>query len=221
MLVPGEKIPSITLSTLAGEVTLPDTIDSEWYLLIVYRGLHCSVCARYIAALRDQLPRLQELGVKVLATSADSKQRALQARDEWELANVPLGYGLDIDTGKTLGLYRSVQRKPVEPEWFFEPGLYLLDTEGVLTFVSLQNMPFGRTPLDELTSWIERIVEMQIPPRGTGGYPGPEKAGQGTSERLCPVASEVRSGRQQSAQSKLLISLVRRLRISCLQLNPS
>ncbi|MCY4427924.1 MAG: redoxin domain-containing protein [Halieaceae bacterium] len=168
---PGDVIPDLALQKIGGgSWQLPADCHTDFTLLVVYRGLHCSVCSRYLAELTDHMPALVELGVTVIATSADTEEKASKAWREWTGERVPMGYGLDEDVGRALGLFLSSARKAVEPDRFFEPGLYLVKKDGGLLFVSLQNMPFGRTPIQDLVEWIPKIVANGIPPRGTQRY---------------------------------------------------
>ncbi len=171
MIQPGEKFPSVSLKNVAGgEWNLPQDCRAAFTLLVVYRGVHCSVCARYLSEIAEHLEALEAMNVEVITTSGDTREKGLQAQAEWSGGKLATGYGLDEATAKLLGLYLSSARKPVEPERFFEPGLYLITADGTLLFVSLQNMPFGRTPIQDLLDWIPKVLENNIPPRGTMRY---------------------------------------------------
>jgi len=171
MTHPGEKFPQINLNLVDGdERQLPADCRQSFTLFLVYRGLHCSVCAAYLKEFSECLGELKTLGVEVIAASSDTQEKAIQARHLWTGEKIQFAYDLTKEQGKELGLYRSVARKSVEPNEFFEPGMYIILKSGVLLYLSLQNMPFGRMSVQELLTWIPKIEKNQIPPRGTLHY---------------------------------------------------
>jgi len=139
-------------------------------LLVVYRGVHCGVCKHYLQTLTTQLQAFLDIDVDVIAVSSDTQNKAKRAQQEWQLGNMMVGYGLSIRDGQRLGLFVSNARKDSEPQTFFEPGLYLTTKTGELLFVSIQNMPFGRTQTADLLHWVPKLIELEIPPRGTASY---------------------------------------------------
>lgn len=48
----------------------------RWTMLVVYRGKHDPVSRNYLVALQQILGDLEELGVELLAVSADPRERA-------------------------------------------------------------------------------------------------------------------------------------------------
>lgn len=168
---PGERFPSLTLRNAdGGKWTLPDDCSAKMTMLVVYRGLHCGICKSYLAELGAHLHELQKLGVEVIAASADPRDKAKEAQQSWTDGKVPFGYGLDESAGRRLRLFLTAKRKEGEPDRFFEPGLYLITEDGVALFVAVQNMPFGRPGIAEITSRIGWVLENGIPPRGTVRY---------------------------------------------------
>lgn len=171
MIHPGSRFPTIHLPLLSGlGLELPKDIDSAFTLLIVYRGVQCSICRGYLRDVAEHLPDFAKLDTRVLVTSAESAERATRAQSEWTNNEIPFSYGLSPASGKKLRLFRSLARKDTEPTEFFEPGLFLLNARGEVLFISVQSMPFGRPPIAELLSWIERIRDNGIPARGTLEY---------------------------------------------------
>lgn len=171
MIHPGERFPDISIATVDGSPRqLPMDLGSDYTLLVVYRGLQCGVCEAYLREFSEQLDAFKALGVDIIAASAEGEDRVREARDAWTGARLNFGHSLDRDVGRTLRLFRSSARKATEPGEFFEPGLYLLDWEGRLLFVSIQNMPFGRPPVPVLLEWIRKIRDNGIPARGAVHY---------------------------------------------------
>ncbi|MEO1080172.1 MAG: redoxin domain-containing protein [Pseudomonadota bacterium] len=171
MIHPGRRFPSIRLHMLDGTAfELPADVDSAFTLLIVYRGVQCSICQTYLREATARLSDFSELDTRILVTSAESAERAGRAQSEWTNDRILFGYGLDAGSGRQLRLFRSSARKDTEPDEFFEPALFLLNADGELLFASIQSMPFGRPSIGELLRWIERIRDNAIPARGTVEY---------------------------------------------------
>ena len=72
-------------------------------MIVVYRGLHCPICKTYLGGLEAKLPEFAKRGVNVIAISTDGQERAGQAKAEWGLTNLRVGYGLPIETAREIG----------------------------------------------------------------------------------------------------------------------
>ena len=48
----------------------------KWQLIVVYRGKHCPVSRNYLASLQQIIYELDDLGVEVLAVTADGREKA-------------------------------------------------------------------------------------------------------------------------------------------------
>jgi peroxiredoxin len=138
-----------------------------WQVLFVYRGLHCPICKGYLGKIKQRLEKFAELGIEVAAVSADSEAQARQTA-ETTAPTFPLLYGLDLPTMRTLGLYISEPRSPEETDHRFpEPGLFVINPDGVLQIVDVSNAPFVRPDLDVLLSGLKFVIDNDYPVRGT------------------------------------------------------
>lgn len=145
----GALFPNMTVSRLGGgEVTLGNpAAPYDWQLVIVYRGKHCPLCTRFLGELNESLPALNELGVDLVAVSADPEQKATDQIKPLGL-NYSIGYDLSIAQMKQLGLYISNPRSPEENDRpFAEPGLFAINDAGMLQMVDISNAPFLRPHL--------------------------------------------------------------------------
>lgn len=167
----GVTFPSIILPTLAGEqVELGAPRDGyDWKLVLVYRGMHCPICTSYLQELNAVLPRFHQLGVDVIAVSADTEARA-----QIQMARVnpefPVAYDMSIEQMETLGLYISKPRSEQESNRpFSEPGLFVINHEGKTQLVDIANAPFLRPSLEGLAGGISFIRNPgnHYPIRGT------------------------------------------------------
>ena len=103
--------------------------------------------------------------------SSDVEERARQAKDEWGLANLTVGYGLDLDVARRWGLYISMSRGMTsagieEPALFSEPGLFLVRPDGTLYFASVQTMPFARPAFGDILKALDFVIAKDYPARG-------------------------------------------------------
>jgi peroxiredoxin len=65
---PGANFPSIAVPTIAGEsVTLGQPSGDQSQLIVVYRGLHCPICKKYIGQLNGMKPDFDAMGVEIVA----------------------------------------------------------------------------------------------------------------------------------------------------------
>ncbi|MDD9738711.1 MAG: peroxiredoxin-like family protein [Marinovum algicola] len=150
-----------------GTITLGRPETADWQLVLIYRGLHCPICKQYLTDLEPRLSEFAELGIEVVAVSADPEAKARKFRADQGLS-VPIGCDLSIEQMKTLGLYISDPRSPEETDRpFSEPGLFLINPQGNLHMVDISNAPFLRPDLEKLPSRIKFVLEKDYPIRGT------------------------------------------------------
>jgi len=163
---PGAPMPTFRVRDVSGEELDIGRADN-WELVVVYRGKHCPLCNRYLSTLNRLLDDFQSLGIKVVALSADSREKAeSQATEEsWRF---PIGYDLTIDQMRILGLYISAPRSPKETDRpFSEPGLFLINPQGQLHIVDVSNAPFARPDLQTLLDGLRFLLANDYPVRGT------------------------------------------------------
>jgi peroxiredoxin len=166
-LKPGEAVPPLEVPLLGGgKFKLEDRTPQHFSLLMFYRGLHCIVCKGYVKDLDNHAAAFQSHGVDVTAISADPLERAAQAKQDWNLKNVPIGYSLPIEMARSWGLYVSKAARSHENKTFVEPGMFLIRPDRTLYASIIGSMPFARPGLNELLRATEFIVRKGYPVRG-------------------------------------------------------
>ena len=172
-LAAGQSFPTINVTTREGataQLGKPrrDT-GTDWQMVVVYRGRHCPLCTKYLNQLATFKDELQNIGVDIIAVSADSQAQLEEHMTQLEL-NYPIAYGLTEQQMKDLGVYISLPRSAQETDHnFAEPGLFVVNNEGNLHVVDMSNNPFVRPELASLVSglrWI-RDPANHYPIRGT------------------------------------------------------
>lgn len=167
----GGIFPNILVQTLEGKsITLGKPEERyDWKMVVVYRGKHCPLCTRYLNELETLVEKYRNIGIDVIAVSADSE---IQARQHIEALNIsyPLAYGLSVEQMQTLGLYISNPRSAQETDHpFAEPGLFVINDKGQVQVLDISNGPFARPDLGILLSGLAFILNPvnNYPIRGT------------------------------------------------------
>lgn len=165
-LHPGEAMPELTVAKLGGG-TIQIGGKGRWQLVVVYRGKHCPLCKPYLQKLESLKDEYAKLSTEVVALSADPQEKAAADIDELKIT-VPVGYGLSLDQMRTLGLYISNPRDASETDRpFSEPGVFLVNPDGVLQAVDRSNAPWLRPDLAMIIRGITTVQTRFPQIRGT------------------------------------------------------
>jgi peroxiredoxin len=177
MLIPRQHVPALAVKTVAhGDFDLSANLPERFTLLTFYRGLHCPICAKYLMELERLVPEFEKRGVRTIALSSDTQDRAAAMADKIHAARLPIGYGLTLESARAWGLYISESRGKTsigidEPARFSEPGVFLVRPDGTLYYGAVQTMPFARPNFSDLVGAIDFAVANDYPARGE--YTGP------------------------------------------------
>ncbi len=164
----GQRLPEIAIAQLDGrQLRLGTPVDEhDWQMVVVYRGKHCPICKTYLTELERVAPEFAKAGIGVVAISSDPEDRARSFTDEIGVS-FPVGYDLTVDQMQKLGLYVSEPRSPKETDRpFAEPGLFVINDEGLLYVVDISNAPFSRPDLAGLAKGLKFIRDNDYPIRG-------------------------------------------------------
>jgi len=167
MLIPNQQVPDVSFTLLnEGLCHVSDFHDGRLLVLVLFRGYHCPICRTYLPQLDRLLPEYLELGVEVAALSMETAERTEKIRDEWQIRNLSLGFGLPEADARALGLYLSRGTTTEEPALYNEPALYLILPDRTLYASSVQTMPFVRPDMEELLGALKYILTAGYPARG-------------------------------------------------------
>ena len=170
---PGQPVPALDIELVGGERwSLAAQEPALFSMLVFYRGLHCPICKPYLRDLDRKLGDFSALGVTAVAISTDTQERASQAKADWGIGSLPIGYGVSIETARAWGLFisNSIGKTSIgieEPALFGEPGLFLVRPDGTLFASIVQTMPFARPSFDQVLQSLNVIKERNYPARGT------------------------------------------------------
>jgi peroxiredoxin len=169
---PRQPVPGLEFDTLdGGRWSLAAQKPQNFTMVVVYRGLHCPVCRRYTSELNGMIDDFTKRGVSTVITSTDPKDRAEQAKTQWGLPKLTIGYGVSIEKAREWGLYISTSRGVTsagveEPPLFAEPGLFLVKPDRTLYWASISTMPFARPHFNEIAQAIDFALSKNYPARG-------------------------------------------------------
>ncbi len=172
MIKPRQAVPELKVATLDGGTwSLSEQSPENFTMVVFYRGLHCPICGRYLRDLDRKIRDFAERGVEVIMISTDTEERARQAKADWKLENIAIGYGLDLDAARAWGLYVSggIGKTSIgveEPALFNEPGLFMVRPDGTLYFGTVQTMPFARPNFGEILQALDFVLAKNYPARG-------------------------------------------------------
>lgn len=166
---PGADFPHIALPTIAGEsVTLGQPSSDQSQLIVVYRGLHCPICKKYLGQLNGMKADFEAMGVEIVAVSTDPEDKAGKFAAEVHL-DITVAYDLSIEQARKLGLFISTPLSDQETDApFAEPGVFFVRSDGSLHFSDVASAPFCRPDLEMIKKGVGYISEKGYPPRGTG-----------------------------------------------------
>lgn len=170
--MPRQIVPALSLPLVGGGTwTLAEQQARHFTMIAFYRGLHCPICKTYLGELNALAADFESRGVGFVAVSSDGAERAAQAKESWNLARVPVAYGLSIEKAREWGLYVSAGRGKTsagveEPALFSEPGLFFVRPDGTLFFAAVQTMPFARPHFKDLLPALDFVIKNNYPARG-------------------------------------------------------
>ena len=170
-LRPGCEFPTLTVYDHAAEpvdISKP-TGDADWQMVVVFRGSHCPKCTEFLNKLAGFRKRLLDVGIDIAAVSADRREQMDGYLSQLEV-NFPFYCGLTIEQAQDLGLYVSEPAPWKDSDHDFpEPGLFVINSDGLLQIADISNSPFARPDLEVLVSGLEwmRNPKINYPIRGT------------------------------------------------------
>ncbi|MFT7058024.1 MAG: peroxiredoxin [Pseudorhodobacter sp.] len=172
MLLPRQKTPDLSLPLLGGgQFDLGADAGERGTVVTFYRGLHCPICATYLKELARLTPEFAKRGVKTIAISSDGEERTQAMADKVDASALRFAHSLSLTKAREWGLYISTSRGLTsigieEPALFSEPGLFLVNADQTLYYMSVQTMPFVRPHFSELLAGLDFVIDKNYPARG-------------------------------------------------------
>lgn len=171
-LLPRHPVPALNLALVeGGRYVLGASPGERFDLIVFYRGLHCPLCAKYLLELERLSGEFASRGVKIVAVSSDTEERAIEMAQKVQAKGVKFAYGLSLKSARQWGLYISTSRGKTsigieEPALFSEPGVFIVRPDGTLYYGAVQTMPFARPGFQDLLGAIDFAIAKDYPARG-------------------------------------------------------
>lgn len=172
MLMPRQAVPDLSVPLLGGSTfDLASDGNARGTVVCFYRGLHCPLCATYLTEFEKLAGDFAERGVGTVAISSDGQERAQGMADKIGAQTLRFGYDMTLAKAREWGLYISTSRGTTsigieEPALFAEPGLFMINPDNTLYYMSVQTMPFVRPHFKELLGALDFAIANNYPARG-------------------------------------------------------
>ena len=161
MLMPRQKTPNLTVPLAGGgQFDLASEGSERGTVICVYRGLHCPLCATYLTELEKLTPEFNARGVGTVGISTDPQDRAEDMVTKIDAKHLRIGYDLPLQDARDWGLYISTSKGASSI------GLFLVQPDRSLYYMSVQTMPFVRPHFSELLSAVDGAMKSGYPARG-------------------------------------------------------
>ena len=111
----GDIFPTLTLDTvLDGTLSVTHHLAGHYGVVLMYRGSWCPYCSAQLSAFARAKPKLDELGIRVVALSVDNNSEAATLVEKHRL-NFPVGYRADADRISAATGWPVVSELPKSP----------------------------------------------------------------------------------------------------------
>ena len=156
MLTLRQGVPALQVPTLHhGHFSLHDEKPQHFTHVVFYRGLHCPICLKYLLDLGRLQPEFEKRGIRVVALSSDTQERAQVMAGKLNASGLRIGCGLTPGSAREWGLSISTSRGLTsigieEPALFSELGVFIVRAHSTLYYAAVQTMPFAPPHFDEL-----------------------------------------------------------------------
>ena len=149
----GDAFPVLDIAAVGGgTISLPTDVAGSFGVVLVYRGSWCPYCNAQLTSFGRAADTWSELGVKVVALSADAEPAATAFVDKHALG-FPVGYGVDVDKVATaLGTYTN------DDPPFLQSSGFLLDPDGKVLLASYSSGAIGRLTADDVAGLFRYLI---------------------------------------------------------------
>jgi peroxiredoxin len=105
-LMPGGPVPDLEVALAGGGTwNLSDQTPATFTVVEVYRGRHCPRCKLHLLDMDHKVARYAERGCTSIVISTDPQDRAEKSVSEWDIHQLPIGYGMTTDQARLGPVY--------------------------------------------------------------------------------------------------------------------
>jgi peroxiredoxin len=152
LLSNGDSFPALTIETVDGShLALPEALRGAFGVVLIYRGAWCPYCNAQLAGFARAAASFDELGIKVVALSADDRGAAGALAEKLRLP-FPVGHSADVEQVAALtGAY--VNR---EPRHLQTTG-FVLDPAGKVITAVYSSGAIGRLTAEDVAGFVRYV----------------------------------------------------------------
>jgi peroxiredoxin len=148
----GDPFPSLSIKLPRGRaLELPDAFAGDFGVVLVYRGAWCPYCEAQLAAFQHGLPKLADIGTRIVAFSVDDEATTDTLIAKHQLT-FPVGHGADAD--EVAGLLGSFVNP--EPRYLQSTG-FLLGPDGRVLVSVYSSGAIGLLAVNEVIRYVRYI----------------------------------------------------------------
>ena len=162
----GKSLPDVTVEVSSAgrrEHLRLSSLKGRWHVLFFYPKAGTSVCQSEVVAFNSLRQKFEQAGAHLLGISVDPLQQNEQWAKELKLG-IPLGSDESKTAVKALGILNEVKGNSYR-------ATYILDPEGRVRFLLVQDNPIGRSP-EEVLRVLRALQSGQACP--VGWTPAPQ-----------------------------------------------
>ena len=148
----GDIFPALSIDSVGGgQISLPGDLAGAFGVVLIYRGSWCPYCVAQLTGFAQAAGELAELGVKLVALSADDGPSSNELATKLRLP-FPIGFGADVDLVRAVtGAYINA-----EPRYLQSTG-FVLDPEGKLMTAVYSSLAIGRLVAGDVIGFIRYV----------------------------------------------------------------
>ena len=153
-LANGQQFPTITASRVGGgELTVPQSTEGKWTVLLFYRGHWCPYCRQQLMDFQRSLAELHEIGTEVVALSVDPIEKAQETVEKHNLT-FPVLYGLDAhEMAQKIGA--NINENPP----FLQATGFVLKPDGTIAVSVYSSAAIGRLVAADTIKFIKYLQQ--------------------------------------------------------------
>jgi peroxiredoxin len=149
----GQPFPTLAIRTVRdGTMVLPDDLAGSYAVVLFYRGSWCPYCQAQLAAFSRAHEALRDIGVRVVALSADDEATSAAVVDRLRL-KFPVGFGADVEQVAAMtGAYAA------EGAAYLQSTGFVLDPQGRVLTAVYSSGAIGRLVPDDVAGFVRYVA---------------------------------------------------------------
>lgn len=150
----GDAFPDLGLQLVGGGTQrISQLAGGQWSVVLLYRGEWCRYCRQHLSDYQTWLPEFRQLGIAVIAASADTPEEARKTVDAQKLS-FPVGHSLDyMAVSRSTGAFIEHERKILQATGF------LLKPDLNIHVAAYSTGPIGRLTPNDVTSLVRLATQ--------------------------------------------------------------